>query len=123
MPNATGPITRGVRGNSSFESLTLTPDGQTLFTATETALAQDGNTADFDHGALSRLMEYRREGETFIDAEQGRLHRKSLGKTCCAYSGKGIPVPSSCLHSISHACVIPLFVGLHLFRVHGARGR
>lgn len=70
MPNATGPITRGVRGNSSFESLTLTPDGQTLFTATETALAQDGNAADFDHGALSRLMEYRREGETFVPARE-----------------------------------------------------
>jgi len=70
MPNATGPITRGVRGNSSFESLTLSPDGQTLFTATETALAQDGNAADFDHGALSRLMEYRRQGDTFVPGRE-----------------------------------------------------
>jgi hypothetical protein len=37
VPPATGPITRGVRNNASFESLTLTPDEQRLFTADRVA--------------------------------------------------------------------------------------
>ena len=70
VPPVSGPITRGVRGNSSFESLALTPDGRTLFTGTETALAQDGDAANFDHGASSRILEYRREGETFVPGRE-----------------------------------------------------
>jgi len=70
VPPASGPITRGVRSNSSFESLALTPDGRTLFTGTETALAQDGDAANFEHGALSRILEYRREGETFVPGRE-----------------------------------------------------
>lgn len=58
VPEPTGPQTRGARGNASFESLTISPDGRRLFTATETALVQDGSPASFDAGTSSRILEY-----------------------------------------------------------------
>lgn len=65
LPPPTGEVTRGVRDNAAFESLTLTPDGKHLFTATESALVQDGPAADFTHGALSRIIRYDASGGTF----------------------------------------------------------
>ncbi len=35
--------TAGIRNNLAFESLTISPDQKTLFTATENALFQDGS--------------------------------------------------------------------------------
>src|SRR5262249_50488535 len=70
LPPESGPIIHGVRSNLSFESLTLAPDGQTLYTATETALAQDGDEADFDHGALSRVLEYPKQGDSFVPGRE-----------------------------------------------------
>jgi hypothetical protein len=58
VPEPTGPLTRGARGNAGFESLALAPGGGYFFTAVETALIQDGAPADFDHGARTRLLEY-----------------------------------------------------------------
>lgn len=48
----------GVRQNEAFESLTITPDGAKLFTATEGALRQDGPSPDYDHGGLARIVRY-----------------------------------------------------------------
>jgi len=70
LPPSSGPITHGVRGNTSFESLTLAADGKTLFTGTETALAQDGDAATFEHGALSRILEYRLSDDTFVPGRE-----------------------------------------------------
>lgn len=70
VPTPQGPITVGVRGNSSFESLTLTFDRTRLFTAVETALAQDGEPANFDRGTRARILEYVRQGETFAPARE-----------------------------------------------------
>lgn len=61
-----GPIVRGVRANAAFESLTLTPDNRSLFTATESAIFQDGPAADFDHGARSRIIQYEARDGTFV---------------------------------------------------------
>ena len=47
---------RGVRENLSFEAMTLTPDGRTLYVANEQALVQDGPTATVDHGTTIRLV-------------------------------------------------------------------
>jgi len=58
VPEPAGPVTRGARGNAGFESLTLSPDGERLFTATETALIQDDGTATFENGTRARLLEY-----------------------------------------------------------------
>lgn len=55
MPNG---LDRGVRHNLAFESLNLTPDGRTLVTAAEGALAQDGPASTFDNGSLARILTY-----------------------------------------------------------------
>jgi myo-inositol-hexaphosphate 3-phosphohydrolase/phosphodiesterase/alkaline phosphatase D-like protein len=48
----------GIRNNLAFESLTISPDGQYLYTATENALYQDGPAATLEDGSLSRLVKY-----------------------------------------------------------------
>ena len=65
IPPATGPLTRGARPNAAFESLTLTPDDQRLFTASETALVQDGEPADTRQGTVARILEYQASGGSF----------------------------------------------------------
>ncbi len=50
--------TAGIRNNLAFESLTITPDQQTLYTATENALFQDGATANTTTGSHSRIVQY-----------------------------------------------------------------
>jgi glycerophosphoryl diester phosphodiesterase len=50
--------TSGVRNNLAFESLTITPDQKTLFTATENALLQDGAKASTTDGSRSRILQY-----------------------------------------------------------------
>ncbi len=70
VPEPTGPATHGARGNAGFEGLTLSPDGERLFTATETALIQDGATATFDAGAQTRIIEYVPRRGTFEPARE-----------------------------------------------------
>jgi alkaline phosphatase len=48
----------GVRNNLAFESLAITPDQHTLYTATENALSQDGKIADGQNGSPSRIIQY-----------------------------------------------------------------
>ncbi|MEH1832597.1 MAG: phytase [Nostoc sp.] len=50
--------TSGVYNNLAFESLTITPDQKTLFTATENALSQDGLKASLTSGSRSRILQY-----------------------------------------------------------------
>ncbi|MEO1060248.1 MAG: esterase-like activity of phytase family protein [Actinomycetota bacterium] len=49
----------GIRNNLAFESLTLTPNGRRLFTATEGALLQDGPASDLGVSSPVRIAEYR----------------------------------------------------------------
>lgn len=48
----------GVRQNAAFESLTVSPNGRFLTTATENALFQDGPAATLDNGSPSRVLIY-----------------------------------------------------------------
>src|SRR5262245_2969575 len=48
----------GIRNNLAFESLTVTPDQTTLYTATENALFQDGPAAGLASGSASRIVKY-----------------------------------------------------------------
>ncbi len=48
----------GIRNNLAFESLTVTPDQRTLYTATENALFQDGPAATLQSGSASRIIRY-----------------------------------------------------------------
>ena len=49
---------RGVANNLAFESLTVSIDGKTLYTATENALVQDGPTATVTGGSSARLLSF-----------------------------------------------------------------
>jgi 3-phytase len=50
--------TAGVRNNAAFESLTISPDKKTLYTATENSLFQDGTVATPTTGTNSRIVQY-----------------------------------------------------------------
>lgn len=63
---AEGPLTRGIRRNEGFEALTLAPDEQHLYTASEASLAQDGEAATFERGTTARLLEFTLKGDTFV---------------------------------------------------------
>jgi hypothetical protein len=58
----------GVRPNLAFESATLPPNGNFLYTGTENALYQDGPAATTATGSPSRLMRY--------DLQTGKLDRQ-----------------------------------------------
>ncbi|MEM6973194.1 MAG: esterase-like activity of phytase family protein [Pseudomonadota bacterium] len=55
---------QGVRVNKGFESLTLGPDGATLWAAHESALVQDGPDATLEAGPRVRVLRYRLAGGT-----------------------------------------------------------
>ena len=58
--------TSGIRNNQAFESLTITPDGKYLFTATENALFQDGEESSVEAGSPVRIIQYDLETEEAI---------------------------------------------------------
>ncbi|MFN0184501.1 MAG: esterase-like activity of phytase family protein [Aquabacterium sp.] len=52
------PGDRGIVNNLAFESLAMSPDGRTLWTATENALAQDGPVATVSNGSRVRFLSF-----------------------------------------------------------------
>ena len=48
----------GIRNNAAFESLTIAPDGNFLYTAVEDTLEQDGPRADLEQEGLVRIVKY-----------------------------------------------------------------
>jgi hypothetical protein len=52
------PNDRGVYDNLAFESLSLSRDGKTLWTATENALAQDDRPSTYDRASKARLLSF-----------------------------------------------------------------
>ena len=70
IPEVTGPLTRGARGNAGFESLAITHQGDHLFAATETALVQDGEPANFDSGTRARIVKYERHNGGFAPGHE-----------------------------------------------------
>ncbi len=54
--------TSGVRNNLGFESAGITPNGDFLFTGTESALAQDGPTASLTTSSPARILRYDQSG-------------------------------------------------------------
>jgi hypothetical protein len=52
---------RDARRNKSLESLTMTPDGHYLFTASEQALERDGTKATNQNGTLVRILRFERD--------------------------------------------------------------
>lgn len=58
LPTNPAAPTAGIRNNLAFESLTITPDGRFLFSATENALYQDGPAASIDDESPARIIKY-----------------------------------------------------------------
>ncbi|MGJ5674685.1 MAG: esterase-like activity of phytase family protein [Nostochopsis sp.] len=56
LPEKSGK--QGIRNNLAFESLTITPDENNLFTATENALIQDGSEAKLNISSPCRILQY-----------------------------------------------------------------
>jgi len=56
LPHKNGK--RGIRNNLAFEGLTIAPDNQYLYTATENALIQDGSEAKPRTSSPSRILQY-----------------------------------------------------------------
>lgn len=52
------PGTEGIRNNLAFESVAISRDGKTLWTATENALIQDGAAATVGNGSSVRLLSF-----------------------------------------------------------------
>ena len=48
----------GIRNNLGFENLSFSPSGDSLFTATENALFQDGPAASLEAGSPSRVVQF-----------------------------------------------------------------
>ena len=59
----------GTRGNQGFESLSLAPDGRTLWTANERALQQDAPD-EKERPSPVRLLRYEKQGERFVPGAQ-----------------------------------------------------
>jgi hypothetical protein len=57
-PAGLGAADPGIRNNLAFESLTLSPDGRTLYTATENALVQDGPASTVGNGSPARILSF-----------------------------------------------------------------
>jgi len=55
----------GIRNNLAFESLTLDPTDRFLFTATESALLQDGPAATPEAGTMARILRFDRTHGVF----------------------------------------------------------
>lgn len=53
----------GPRNNQSFEGLSFTPDGQSLWVSLEGPMYQDGDAPDPVHGAVNRLTRFDRAGQ------------------------------------------------------------
>lgn len=53
-----GTSTSGIRHNLAFESLAVTPNHKTLYSATEGALFQDGPAADIGQSSFARILTY-----------------------------------------------------------------
>jgi hypothetical protein len=70
VPNPSGPLVKGVRSNVGFESLTLSPAGDALFLATESAIVQDGELTSFERGAPARILEYSLRAGRFEPARE-----------------------------------------------------
>jgi hypothetical protein len=56
LPNKSGK--QGIRNNLAFESLTITPNENNLFTITENALIQDGSEAKPNTSSPCRILQY-----------------------------------------------------------------
>jgi hypothetical protein len=63
MFNVSADHSNGPRDNLSFEGMSFTPDGRTLWVSMEGPLYQDGSAPDPQHGAINRITRFARDGK------------------------------------------------------------
>jgi hypothetical protein len=92
VPRSSGPLTRGVRPNMSFESLALSGDATRLFTALESALVQDGEPADFERGSRVRIVEYVRQEGSFVPGREWAYDTEPVARPdfAAGFFGQGL---------------------------------
>lgn len=79
----------GVRGNQGFESLSLAPDGRTLWTANERALQQDAPD-EKERPSPVRLLRYERQGDRFVPGAQLVYEVEPIEKPGTGFSVRGL---------------------------------
>ena len=57
----------GCRSNQLFEGMTFSPDGSSIWVLSESAIYQDGPIATVDEGAVSRLVQFGRNGNVIAE--------------------------------------------------------
>jgi hypothetical protein len=80
---------RGVRSNLGFESLTLAPGGDALWTANERALQQDAPD-DVKRPSPVRLLRYERRGGGFVPGAQFVYPVEPIRTTGLAFQVRGL---------------------------------
>lgn len=68
IPERLGRQKKGIRNNSGFEGLTISPDGKTIIAATESSLFQDDEETDFKKGTLLRFVKFEVKDDKKIKA-------------------------------------------------------
>lgn len=79
----------GIRGNQGFESLTLAPDGRTLWTANERALQQDAPD-EKERPSPIRLLRYERQGDRFVPGAQLVYEVEPIDQPGKGFSVRGV---------------------------------
>jgi hypothetical protein len=116
-------FTTGIRKNAGFESLSLSADGRTLWTANETALKQD---APDEEAALYgrhpvRLLRYERQGGSFVPAGELGYLVDPIERRGTAFKVRGLvdllPLPEGGLLSLEREFVEGVGMEVQLFLV------
>lgn len=116
-------FTTGIRGNSGFESLSLSADGRTLWTANETALKQD---APDEEAALYgrhpvRILRYERRGDSYEPAGELVYVVDPIERRGSAFKVRGLvdllPLPEGGLLSLEREFVEGVGMEVQLFLV------
>jgi hypothetical protein len=111
---------RGIRKNQAFESLTLAPDGDVLWTANERALQQDGPD-DEDRPSPVRLLRYERERNGWTPGAQYVYEVAPRSRRAGGFSIRGVAdllaLPDGGLLALEREFVLGRGFVIQLFRV------
>jgi len=111
---------RGVRGNLGFESLTLSPGGEALWTANERALRQDA-PEDVTGASPVRLLRYGRSGGGFVPGGQFVYVVEPIAKPGGGFQVRGLSdllaLPDGDLLALEREFVEGRGMSIQIFRV------
>jgi hypothetical protein len=111
---------RGVRGNLGFESLTLSPGGEALWTANERALRQDA-PEDVTGASPVRLLRYGRRGGGFVPGGQFVYRVEPIAKPGGGFQVRGLSellaLPDGDLLALEREFVEGRGMSIQIFRV------